>query len=65
MIQKVQIAAWLVTVAAPAWVLGSIAWQALAGGGKLEVLMLAVWLFLGAAMVRLSLWVALKMRRPA
>ena len=62
---KIEIGARLVTFGAAAWVVGSIAWQAIADGGKLQVPFAAVWLFLGAAIVRLLLWATYKSRRPS
>ena len=65
MIQKVGIAARMINFAAAAWVIVAVAWQAFAGDGRIEVPLLPVWLFLGAALVRFLLWVAVKAQRPS
>jgi hypothetical protein len=59
-IARIRLAAQLITVVGVLWILGAIIWGLLARKHQIETPMLAVWLVLGAALVRLVFWAVSK-----
>jgi hypothetical protein len=59
-IAQIQLVARLVNAVAAAWILGAVIWALLVGKQHLQTPLIAVWLFIGAALVRLLLWVVSK-----
>jgi hypothetical protein len=65
MIARIRMVAVLIGLACPLWILGAVIWGVLAGKQQIQTPMLAVWLFLGAALVRLLLWAYAKVASRA
>ena len=63
MIAQTQTILRLLNFAIAIWILGAILWGIVAGKHRIDTPLIAVWLFLGVAVVRFIIWVISKALR--